>query len=115
MQNNFTNDDFQKIIDFLSRELCVKKESLSLHSRIFHDLGVDGADGIDLINAYSEKFNVDIGDFPYSEYFGNEGAISPFSLVSRLLMGRTMDDKKPLTVGDLAEGVKLRKLKPRSQ
>lgn len=115
MQNNPANDNYQEVVDFLSRELCVSKEDLSPCSKIFHDLGVDGADAVDLINKYSEIFNVDISGFPCSEYFGDEGTASPFKLIARFLMGqRTIDEMKPLTVGDLAEGIKLKRLKPGS-
>ena len=106
MQNNHPDEVYLLVVDFLSDELSVNKEKLSPHSRIFHDLGVDGEDGVDLLNAYSKKFNVDISDFPYSAYFGDEGTISPFGFLARLLKGRTKDNKKPLTVSDLVEGVK---------
>lgn len=45
-------------------------------------------------------------NFQYSEYFGDEGAVSPFSLVKMILNRRTHADKKELTVENLIESIR---------
>ena len=108
MQQDSNNDkDLQKkVISFVSSFIGIRSESLHMESSLFHDLGVDGEDAVELLEAYSNKFNVDVREFPFLEYFGNEGVLSPFSLITKLVTGRLKDNKKTLTISDLIQAVK---------
>lgn len=68
----------ESLIEFVSTELRVKSSRLTPQTRINHDLGVDGDDGLDFIAAFSRRFNVDISSFQASLYFGPEAAGNPF-------------------------------------
>jgi acyl carrier protein len=98
----------KRVIDFLSDETAIRASKISLNSRLFHDLGIDGEDAMDLIAAFSKSFGVDVSNFQYSEYFGDEGfcLLSELAeLVKMILNRRTTADKKELTVEMLIESV----------
>lgn len=101
----------QRVIIFFCNHTGAKTSTLDLNSRLFHDLGIDGEDALELLDAFSKKFDVDVSQFPFSEYFGNEGAISPLDLVLKLLGKSPYNDKKFLSVSDLINAVKLGVLK----
>ena len=100
-----------KVIKFVSSETRINEAKLKLESSLFHDLGVDGEDALELIEAFSKEFNVDVTEFPLSDYFGNEGTMSPFGLIKGLITGRTKDSKKRLTICDLIESARQGSLK----
>lgn len=97
-----------KVIAFLSKELKVDNCTLQDDTRIFHDLGVDGDDAIELIESFSQQFDVDVSGFPYEQYFGAEVSLSPFAIITQILGKRKKF--QPLCVADLVSAVKLRKL-----
>lgn len=88
-----------KVIGFVSDELKIDKSKLDYDTRLFHDLGVDGDDAIELIEGFARKFDVNVAGFPYEKYFGLEVSFSPFSIISRLL-GKQRKFQ-PLCVSDL--------------
>ncbi|MCX2800793.1 DUF1493 family protein [Microbulbifer thermotolerans] len=100
------NEIKARVIDFLSNETAISASKINLSTRLFHDLGIDGEDAMDLISEFSKSYEVDVSNFQYSEYFGNEGAASPFSLIKMILNCRTQADKKELTVEKLIESIR---------
>ncbi len=71
------------------------------NSRISEDLKLDGDDASDLLQEYSEKFNVDISNFPYTEYFCSEG-FNPFAMLINIFYPKRY---KSLTIKDLMKGI----------
>lgn len=98
----------RRVIEFLNNELKLDKYKLKDDTRIFHDLGVDGDDAIELIENFSQKFDVKISDFPYEKYFGPEASLSPFSIIAHIL-GK-QKKFQPLRVADLVNAAILHKL-----
>lgn len=94
------------VLDFLSNTLKKPKSKIHLSDSIFHDLGVDGDDAIDLIRDYSERFNVSLDDFKINDYFGSEGS-SLIHLVIELVTKRSYKSMPRLEVKDLIEGVRI--------
>jgi acyl carrier protein len=88
-----------EVIEFIAKELGISKMKLKMESRMFHDLGVDGDDAGEFIVAFSKRFDVDISDFIFNDYFGNEGC-NPFALFISLFNSKKL---KPLTVAMLIE------------
>ena len=71
---------------FISKEVGVKYDSLSLDTSLNLDLGMDGDDAIDFFEKLQKKFNVNLNKFmndEYEKYFGFEG-INPFKEIKRL-------------------------------
>lgn len=70
------------------------------------DLGMDGDDGVEFMDAFSVRFGVDLTEFPHDNYFGPEGMVTPISLIdafiARLTTGR-WTRLAPLTLRQLAE------------
>ena len=62
-----------EILNFLSEELNVKREQFNMDSDLLKDFGVDGDDFSELMDAFSEKFNVDISNLLWYFHHGEEG------------------------------------------
>ena len=58
------------IKDFWGHDLILSEETI-----IENDLGMAGDDADEFILAFSEKFNVDINDFIFEDYFTRESAL----------------------------------------
>lgn len=82
------------------------KTQLSAETSINDDLGMDGDDGLEFMDAFSRRFAVDLGTFPYDNYFGPEAPATPISIIAstirRLRTGK-WTDLSPLTLRQLAE------------
>jgi len=79
---------------------------LNDQTRINLDLGVDGDDGVDLLQAFGKQFSVDVSDFPFGNYFGPEAGTNPVALLRGawgLLTGRKARALEPLRVLDLVD------------
>ena len=92
---------FDSFADFISAYLSVRRNRISMNTRIGEDLGIDGDDGIELMRDYSIKYSVDISSFDYSLYFGPEGC-NPFIAIPYWL--GLLPKLKTMTVGDLYNG-----------
>ncbi len=69
---NKKDDITLQLIEFLSTQLSIPKKKIHLEDSLFHDLGIDGDDAIEVINEYSKRFDVSIANFNVDEYFGAE-------------------------------------------
>lgn len=71
--------------------------------RLYHDLRISGDDALELLDKYSTLFNVDLGNFQFTEYFPYEGG----SLAANLMGLHTTPGQpyKELTIGDLLAGI----------
>jgi len=88
------------LVDFLIQELRVSATRLTPTTTLGRDLGVDGDDGVELIQAYGRRFDVDLSDFRPSQHFGAEAAANPLIWVWWLL-SRNWPKLIPITLGDL--------------
>ena len=57
------------------------KGGLSAETSVNCDLGMDGDDGIEFMQAFSERFGVDLTAFPCDDYFGPEASANPISII----------------------------------
>jgi len=105
------NDLVAKVIEFVSNEIGIDEAKLKPELSLYHDLGVDGEDALELLEAFSKVFNVDVTGFPLPDYFGNEGSMSPIGFLKGLITSRTKDCKKRLTIEDLIESAERGRLK----
>jgi hypothetical protein len=65
------------LVEFVTEELRVSSSRLRPNTRLFHDLGVDGDDGPEFIDAFARRFGVDLTGFDPSLHFGPEAAGNP--------------------------------------
>lgn len=97
-----------EVIAFVAEYWEEPKSLLSAETSINEDLGMDGDDGLEFMQAFSRRFAVDLGTFPYDNYFGVEAAATPIPII--VLMIRWLTTGKstklsPLTLRQLAEAV----------
>jgi hypothetical protein len=110
--------DEKQIIDFLRTQIGVsftdflrskiglsQRESINVNTRIWRDLGVDGNDAVELLYAFSQKFNVNIDQFPFGDYFGPEAGFNPIASLWHAFFGKKFKFKE-LTVSDLVKAAK---------
>jgi hypothetical protein len=102
MMNVIDENPDTNVIKWLRAELSVPRgKRIDGKTRINFDLGVDGDDGFDLIIEFGKKFDVDVSNFQFGDYFGPEAGINPFAVlmaILRMLLGRPWSDLKPLYV-----------------
>lgn len=112
--------DIEKsVTDFVAEFTGVKRERLTPDSTLFGDLGVDGADGWELIALFGREFQVDLTAFRVDCHFGPEGMpiYWPFlwiwGLVTLPFRKRRSPEQeaglKPIRIRDLILSVKKRK------
>lgn len=87
-------------------------DRLTAETSVNEDLGMGGDDGVEFMQAFGERFAVDLAGFPYDEYFGPEAGATPLSMlagiVRRVTTGR-WSDLTPLTLRDLAGAAERRR------
>ena len=96
--------DMQLLMQLLHEELGLpERKTVSLATSINVDLGCDGADARNLMEALEEQFDVDFVDYDAYRYFHPEGYDV---FLKRRAKGR--GDKVSLTVGMLYRAIKAR-------
>ncbi|PRA58558.1 MULTISPECIES: DUF1493 family protein [Pseudomonas] len=90
------------LMQLLHEELGLpERKTISLGTCVNFDLGCDGADARQLMEALEEQFDVDLNDFDSHRYFHPEG--QDLSL-KRRAKGR--GEKLPMTIGMLYQLIK---------
>ncbi len=90
----------ERVLLFVARERGMSPAKVSLESSLFHDLGTDGDDGVELLQAFAREFHVDLGSIRWDQHFGPEAAFNPFCLLSHSWWRRRF---LPVTVADLVQ------------
>ena len=91
---------FKQIRQLLARQMGVRENKVTMATRLRHDLGMDGADAWEFLDAFCEEFSVDMTYFPHDSYFGGEMVFS-FVDMYYLLFNRSKLKKRELTVREL--------------
>lgn len=93
------------VIAWLRSELRMpQSRALSPHTSVNIDLGVDGDDGVELVAAFCERYNVAPSAIPLDRYFGPEAGANPISLLlwlARVLVGKNPSRLEPLRISHL--------------
>lgn len=92
-----------EVLDFVAETTGCDRGQLSRNHRLFHDLGVDGEDASELLDAFSARFSVDMRGLDIERHFGPEAGATPLSLVRWLASSnfRRGDELQAIQVGDL--------------
>ena len=99
---NFPDDQTMHLLmQLLHEELGLpERKTISLTTSINFDLGCDGADARQLMEALEEQFGIDFGDYDAYRYFHPDG----FDVsLKRRAKGR--GDKVPLTIDMLYQAI----------
>lgn len=88
------DEHFKKLKEFVIEQSCVDDEPITEQTSLENDLGVTGADALELMVAYGKFFNVDVSKFMAADYFNAEGLMLIFH-----------SKMKPFTVGHLLKGI----------
>ena len=99
------------VMDFVSGFTGVKRSRLTSTSTLLGDLGVDGADGWELLESFGKRFQVDLSQFQANRHFGPEDLpiYAPFLWLWWVVRwpfrrGQTPEDRaglKPIRISDL--------------
>jgi len=94
-----------EVIKFVSEVTAVNVDQITLDTAVNFDLGVDGDDGVEFLEEYSKRFNVDLTSMS-DIYFGPEASpvlliiLWPYYLV-RWMSGYKSNALVPLRVSQL--------------
>jgi hypothetical protein len=112
MVSRLNSDLFEEVKSFVAEFWSVSPDRISAETAVNDDLGMDGDDGVDFLEAFCVRFGVDSSVFPHDKYFGPEAPADPISviegIVRRVTTGR-WSDLPALTVGDLVMAVERRR------
>jgi acyl carrier protein len=127
-----SGETLQRVIAFTARQLSCKQSKLSADTTLQHDLGVDGLDGSDYIEAYAKEFEVDVGACRIDKHFGPDpDSLVPIAIVvvgiemlirfccrrlhrrtdwlDSAILESTTDPRMPITLGDLVTAAETRR------
>ncbi len=90
-----------KIISFVAEERAESAERVSLTTRLFEDLGLDGDDAVEFFEKYQGEFDVDLSSMEWDRHFGPEGC-NPFALLF-VVLGMGSKNQRPVTVQHLVD------------
>ncbi|MBJ7539668.1 DUF1493 family protein [Marinomonas transparens] len=103
------NEDIASSVTVYLSEFCsIDLSKIKNDSELVKDLHIEGDDGIELIDSFSKRFNVDMTSFSASEYFVQESSFNPIFSIWKLVF-RKNDLLKPLYVKDLIESAALKR------
>lgn len=77
-----------RLIRLIAKEIGVEPSRLGDEVSLFHDLGVAGLDGYDLLSAIGVEFDIDITQVPWPRYFGEEASYNPVTHLVRSVTGK---------------------------
>jgi acyl carrier protein len=107
-------DMFKRVESFVLKFWPASKGPLSPDTRLLDDLGMDGTDAMEFMEAFSKEFDVDMSEFEFDSHFGSEG-FSPVDVFYLLycLLGRIfkkdLSGLIPITLRDLVSAAKAKK------
>ena len=96
---------FESVRQFVADKAGCDVGRLSADSSLFHDLGVDGADGWEFMEAFGARFGVDMAALDLSLHFGPEAGGNPFVWLWWDLT-RSWPRMVPITIADLTEAAR---------
>ena len=72
---------FDRVRGLVSGQSGVPEAEITLETRLFEDLGMDGDDGAELLAAFGDEFGVDIRGLAPNNYFNDETTFTGYSLM----------------------------------
>jgi acyl carrier protein len=72
---------FDRVRGLVSGQTGVPESEITLETRLYEDLGMDGDDGDEFLAAFADEFGLDIGGVAPLNYFNDESALSEYSMM----------------------------------
>jgi hypothetical protein len=72
MNEDFDQQLYDRVLALMANHTRFMEHELVPQSRVYHDLGCDGMDSEDLLNAFLSEFDVDLNNFVFDRHFGPE-------------------------------------------
>jgi acyl carrier protein len=91
------------VTEFVASARSTSVEKVTLNKSLFHDLGIDGDDAVDLINGFAAQFDVSLEGFDFQEYFGPEATSGPIEFFVELLTKEKYRKLRRLEIADLVK------------
>ena len=99
----------EQVKSFVAQQTAYRIDKISMSTLLHKDLGVDGDDAVELLENFSEKFQVDLSAFELDRYFRGEVSFDPFVWFAAMLSRTAVCDLEPLTVQDLVNSAKAKR------
>ncbi len=98
------------VFKFLSIAFAVELDTIKPESDIVNDWGIEGDEAFEILETFSEQFNVDMSDFDFNKYFfPKEYNVTTFlSRLWNVCTGKRSQEKKIL-VKDLVRAAENKK------
>ncbi len=93
------------LYEFISSEVGINRKKLLPSTKLREDIGLDADDAFELLQKFSERYDVDMSNFNFSTYFSKEGTELLFALLF-LLRIRKPVILKSLNIADLEIAIK---------
>ena len=105
-------DHFEQVKEFVNESSGPCPEGrLVRTTRLERDLGITGDDAVEFLEAFVEKFNLDMSDFDMTKYFSGEGFMLDFYSIFKYIKGEKIYRyKKHMTIEYLANAIKAGKI-----
>jgi acyl carrier protein len=110
---------FDRVCGLVSGQSGVPVSEITLQTRLFEDLRMDGDDGAELLAAFGDEFGIDITPVAPLNYFNDESSFSGYSLMVpvvaflspafRARVARASRGLKALSVRDLVASARARR------
>jgi hypothetical protein len=114
--SSMTSETLSRVVAFTAAQARVKPANLGAVTTLGGDLGMDGDDASEYMQAFSKEFLVDLSGFEFGRYFGPELPLTPFGCLGILLShlpghAWTRTHLEEISLSDLAEAVERGKWK----
>lgn len=96
-------DTFTDLQNFIGEFCGITQNKIRLDSKLEQDLKVYGDDAVDLIMAYSNKYNVDVSHFSWKNFIAPEGDTILPSILK--LFKKPENKRSDLTILNLVDGI----------
>jgi acyl carrier protein len=103
---------YDAIVAFVARQTAVRADRIRPETTLFGDLRIDGDDGVELLEAFSQRFGVDMSACDFRRYFGPEGVtlLTPFVWLGYLFKSGSPESRAGLWPISIAHLVRVAEL-----
>lgn len=98
------------IISVVSRKSGVKPATITLSTRLLHDLHIYGDDAEEVLSEIGRTYQIDFSGFDFQQYFFPEGFA--FWIIPSFLKRRLLSKKCPITIQELVWAAEAKKWDP---
>lgn len=113
MMRTSKSETEQKVKAFLGEQIGVSPGMLTSETRLEHDLGITGDDAEEVMEAFMDRFQVDMSEFEFNRHFGPEWGCNPAVWLWCRVFTSRLIQTEPITVDDLVEAAMQKKWGPR--